>query len=340
MSVRMTVVAVSVWLLSGGNTWAAPFTSLYSFGDSLSDAGDSPSAVTSLYKILGNNCDPTHLCPPYFDGRISNGPVASEQLASTLFSGSVTSTNFRSYAVAGAGSGDQNSGFDIGGTLPLPGMKQELDMYLRDSAGAADPGALYFVWGGGNDYLTKDSPVEAAQNIGGYVSTLAAAGARHFLVPNLPDLSLNPFIAGEGDAVRAEARAFSVVFNNELATQLDNVNSHFPAADIFQFDTYSFLNGIVSDPAAYGFVNPQDACLSMGFIPCGNPDAHLYWDDFHPTARAHSIIGSEFAAAVPEPEIGAMLVIGLTVVGFAARQRRKAEQERIGKRGASRAGGV
>ncbi len=94
MSVRMTVVAVSVWLLSGGNTWAAPFTSLYSFGDSLSDAGDSPSAVTSLYKILGNNCDPTHLCPPYFDGRISNGPVASEQLASKLFPGSVTARIF------------------------------------------------------------------------------------------------------------------------------------------------------------------------------------------------------------------------------------------------------
>ena len=47
----------------------------------------------------------------------------------------------------------------------------------------------------------------------------------------------------------------------------------------------------------------------MGLIPCGNPDAHLYWDDFHPTARAHSIIGSEFAAAVPEPEIGAMLAV-------------------------------
>ena len=206
-------------------------------------------------------------------------------------------------------------------------------MYMRDSAGAADPGALYFVWGGGNDYLTNDSPVAAAQNIGGYVSTLAAAGARHFLVPNLPDLSLNPFIAGEGDAVRAEARAYSVVFNNELATQLDNVNSHFPAADIFQFDTYSFLNGIVSDPAAYGFVNPQDACLSMGFIPCGNPDAHLYWDDFHPTARAHSIIGSEFAAAVPEPEIGAMLMMGLVIVSIASSRRKRPLHDRGGKKG-------
>ena len=331
MNVRMTLVAVSVWLLSGGNTWAAPFTSLYAFGDSLSDAGASPSAVTSLYKILGNNCDPTHLCPPYFDGRISNGPVASEQLASTLFPASVTSTNFRSYAVAGAGSGDKNSGFDIGGTIPLPGMKQELDRYLGDSSGAADPGALYFLWGGGNDYLTKDSPVAAAQNIGGYVSTLAAAGARHFLVPNLPDLSLNPFIAGEGDAVRAEARAFSIVFNNELATQLNNVSSSFPAADIFRFDTYSFLNEIVSDPAAFGFVNPQDVCLSSLFIPCGNPDAHLYWDDFHPTTRAHSIIGSEFAAAVPEPEVGVMLVMGLVIVSIASSRRKRLPCDRGGR---------
>lgn len=333
MKVRMTLVAVSALLLSGGNAWAAPFTGLYAFGDSLSDAGDSPSAVMSLYKTIGNMCDPTHFCPPYFDGRISNGPVASEQLANALFPGAVTSTNFRSYAVAGAGSGDQNSGFDIGGVLKLPGMKQELDTYMTDSKGVADPNALYFIWGGGNDYLTKDSPVTAAQNIGGYVSALATAGAQHFLIPNLPDLSLNPFIAGEGDAIRAEARAFSIVFNTELATQLNNVSSSFPTADIFQFDTYSFLNTIVSDPAAFGFVNPQDECLNSVLIACGNPDAHIYWDDFHPTTRAHGLLGAQFAVSVPEPEVAAMLMMGLAIVGFAARTRGRSERDSVGKRG-------
>lgn len=335
MKVRMTLVAVSALLLSGANAWAAPFTSLYAFGDSLSDAGASPSAVMSLYKTLGNNCDPTHLCPPYFDGRISNGPVASEQLANALFPGSVTSTNFRSYAVAGAGSGDQNSGFNLGGVLELPGMRQEFDQYKSDSSGVADPNGLYFIWGGGNDYLTSDSPVTAAQNIGGYVSELVAAGARHFLVPNLPDLSLNPFISGESAATQAEARGFSIVFNTELATQLNNIDSNFPAADIFRFDTYSFFNNVVADPAAYGFVNPQDECLSAMFIPCGNPDAHLYWDDFHPTTRAHGILASEFAAAVPEPEVAAMLIMGLAVVGFAARARRKFDQDSLGRREAA-----
>ncbi len=85
---------------------------------------------------------------------------------------------------------------------------------------------------------------------------------------------------------------------------------------------------------------PRTHACQWDLFPAGIRTPTFYWDDFHPTARAHSIIGSEFAAAVPEPEIGAMLVIGLTVVGFAARQRRKTEQERIGKRGASNAGGV
>jgi phospholipase/lecithinase/hemolysin len=332
MKIQMALVAVLAFVLSSVNAFAAPFTGLYAFGDSLSDAGDSPSAVTSLYKILGNNCEPFHFCPPYDDGRISNGPVASEQLAGILFPAGVTSTNFRSYAVAGAGTGEKNGGFNPAGVIELPGMKQELDMYMRDSSGKADPNALYFIWGGANDYLTGDSPVAGAQNIGSYIGSLAAAGARNFLVPNLPDLSLTPAIAGADDAVQAGARAFSVVFNNELARQLDTVDSGFPDADIFRFDTFAFLSSVVANPAAYGFVNPQDECLSSLSISCGNPDAHLYWDDFHPTSRAHGILASEFAAAVPEPEITAMLLIGLTFVGIAARRGRKVAHGGVGMR--------
>ncbi len=136
MKIRNIFVAFSASLLISGNVWAASsFSTLYTFGDSLSDAGSSDSAIMSLYKTLGNNCDPSHLCPPYFDGRFSNGPVASEQLAAQLFPGGLTPMNFRSYAVAGANTGDSNSGFDLGGMLNLPGMKQEVDNYLSDSKG-------------------------------------------------------------------------------------------------------------------------------------------------------------------------------------------------------------
>lgn len=327
MRIRITFAALSILLLTGGNVWAAPaFSSLYTFGDSLSDAGDSPSAVMSIYKILNNNCDPLHFCPPYDDGRLSNGPVASEYLAESLFPGAVTTTNFRSYAVGGATSGIGNSG-DIGGSatdkgdLGLPGMKQEVDRYISDSGGSADPNGLYLVWGGANDYLTHDSPVSAAQNIGGYVNMLAAAGARHILVPNLPDLGHTPLARAEG--MEAEARDYTIVFNNELATQLGNTGSSFPTTDIFRFDTYSFVNNIIQNPGDYMLPNVTGPCISLPFdVSCGNPDGHLYWDDVHPTTRAHAILGGAFASAVPEPRVAVLFIGGLFVLGMAVYRRR------------------
>ena len=110
MKIRVALATFSVLLFTGGSASAATFSSLYTFGDSLSDIGSSPSAVTSIYKLLGDNCDPSHPCGPYFHGRFSNGPVATEYLAGSLFPGGVNSTNFRSYSVGGATSGVGNSG--------------------------------------------------------------------------------------------------------------------------------------------------------------------------------------------------------------------------------------
>ncbi|SEO39626.1 SGNH/GDSL hydrolase family protein [Nitrosovibrio sp. Nv6] len=327
MNARVTFVALFALLSAGSNVWAATaFTGLHAFGDSLLDAGDSPSAVTSIYKILGGNCDVSHPCPPYEGGRLSNGPVASEYMAESLFPGGVTSTNFRSYAVGGATSGIGNSG-DEGsatesGIFNLPGMKQQLEHYMsaEESGGVADPNALYLVWGGGGDYLTHNSPVAAAQNIGGYVNTLATAGARHILVPNLVDLGHTPLARSEGEEL--EARAYSLVFNTELATQLGSASSNFPTTDIYQFDTYSFQNDIIQNPVNYGFTDVQDPCVSLLVFSCDNPDGHLYWDSVHPTTRAHALLASAFISAVPEPQVTAMFIAGLFILGFAAYRQR------------------
>ncbi|MDN5882081.1 MAG: SGNH/GDSL hydrolase family protein, partial [Nitrosospira sp.] len=299
-----------------------------------------------------NNCDPFHPCAPfgpYVEGRISNGPVATEYLADSLFPGGVTGANFNSYAVAGATSGVGNYGdggtalepgnllpgpipLSIPGILPLPGMRAELEQYMSDSNGNADPDALYFLWGGANDYLAHENltTVEAArlaaQNIGGYVSELAEAGARHFLVPNRADLSSTPFVSAMGEPAKSDARTFSLEFNEELAAQLAGVSAQFPAADIFQFDTYSFLNGVIANPLSYGFTDVQNSCLALDCGDAGNADSFLYWDDFHPTTYAHSVIASAFASAVPEPEIFAMLIGGLFVLGIAASRRRELAQ--------------
>src|ERR1019366_10571912 len=56
-------------------------------------------------------------------------------------------------------------------------------------------------------------------------------------------------------------------------------------------NTYSLLDTIVADPAAFGFTNVTQACLTgevnySGGTPCGTPNQYLFWDQLHPTAAA------------------------------------------------------
>lgn len=320
-----SLVSCLAFLLAAVQAWAMPYTGLVAFGDSLSDAGGSPSAVLSIYRLLGGSCDPYHPCPPYYDGRYSNGPVAVEHLANSILPGGATPANFQDFAVSGATTGMGNYG-DGGtathsGVYGLPGMAQQLGLYLSASGGVADSQALYFVWGGANDFLTLDAPVLAAQNIASYVGTLATAGATHILVPNLPDLSLTPFVQSVG--LQTQAHAFSTAFNSTLAIQLGNLGQLFPAADIIQFDTYSFLNDVVLNPAKYGLSHSQDACLpSLPGAPCASPDSYVFWDSFHPTTAADAIIATAFAKSVPEPGTMALLAVGLLALLHAGSRRR------------------
>lgn len=304
-------------LLSTASVWASTsFSMLYAFGDSLSDAGNNPAAALSISKLLGGFCEPSHPCPPYFDGRFSNGPVAVEHLANAILPGGGSPANFADFAIAGSttGIGNYGDGGRAGspGAFGLPGMAQQLGLFLKAASGAADPNALYFLWGGANDFLTVDSPIAAAQQMAGYVGVLASVGAEHFLVPNLPDLSLTPYVRTLGPAGIAAAHSFSVDFNNELALQLSVLRPLLPGAEILQFDTFAFFNNVMANPAAFGFTNVLDACLaSPADTPCATPDSYLFWDDFHPSARGHALTAAAFAMAVPEPATVALLPVGL-----------------------------
>ena len=186
-----------VMLLAPGVASAGPITSLYVFGDSLSDSGNA-------FLLTGG------FPPAPYAQRASNGPVAVERLAFdlglTLTPAALGGTN---YAVVGATTGPvqipasappafvDNIATITYGQAALAGTSLLNQVAAFASAGpVADPdGSLFFVWAGANDFFINPSlqtGANAITSIAGSINALYTDGARQFLIPNLPDLSLTP----------------------------------------------------------------------------------------------------------------------------------------------------
>ncbi|MDO8706740.1 MAG: SGNH/GDSL hydrolase family protein [Sulfuricaulis sp.] len=295
---------------------AASFSSLYIFGDSLSDPGNIP-------LVSGYGFPPA----PYSDKRFSNGPVAVQYLAPLL---GLPVDNSKNYAQGGATTGFVNVlNASSGGFIPssaLTGVRGQVNDYL-DRTSSADANALYIVWAGPNDLMRSlenpatFNPAAAIGNALGNLSTaitdLNNAGAQHFLVPNLPDLGKAPRF--NGTSSQLGGTLLSGVFDQQLAAMLGQLKTDLQA-DIMSFNTFGLLNSVVANPAKYGFGNVTRPCLAnlACIIDPGIADRYLFWDPIHPTTRGHELLAlamaSSLPTAVPLPSALMLLLSGLLVL--------------------------
>ena len=309
---------------------------MFVFGDSLSDGGNS-GLITQA--AAGVTFPPS----PYAGGRYSNGPTTVEHLWNLyntdggLHPSLAGGTNF---AVGGAttGTGNFNEFNDVVPPELRPayadfGAAWQLEQFQAYvAANSFDPStSLFVVWLFPNDVFYQNatgalpgtvpgSPggdnvvANGIANVLTTIQILAAAGAQHFLVPNLANLANTPAFAGT--PLAGPLSDLSNAYNANLAEQLALLDAAI-AAEITLFDLDGLFQRILADPAAVGLTNTTGPCVQNLQNGLCNPGEWLFWDGVHPTTRAHEIIAREMRLAlIAEPGTLALLGLGLLVLGL------------------------
>lgn len=322
---------------------ASAYSQLIVFGDSLSDSGQFPDVERIFAGEIGNlrftnREGPSYLAPsPY-------GEVSTQRLADALGLGPLlpSTSIVREFVGLPDGTNYATGGYtteDIlasitqpdGSTVEIelselpPGAEDVLEalgldaLRTRDgylvSVGAADPDALYYINGGGNDFLDGDvaSPAEAAASAGTLadsVDALIAAGARTIVVSNLPDVGATP--AGLGSGNRAAFSALGEVFNQALGERLTVYDGQ---VDIIRLNIPQLFDEVLAAPADFGLATnvpltnvcfSDPACDVTPFgLAAGNPDPSklLFNDTVHPTTAGQEILADYAFSLVRAPYV-------------------------------------
>ncbi len=147
-------------------------------------------------------------------------------------------------------------------------------------------------------------------NLSQDLSRLFAAGARNFLVFNLPLLGYTPRYNGDPTTLVKKPIRSHNNLTRAVGTMLDGFQSSNPAASVYRLDVATLVGQAIADPQSFGLVNVTKSA-APGLQPGAtsydtskevpNPNQYLFWDDLHPTAAVHAILGQRAVQLFYEP---------------------------------------
>ena len=310
---RIIAVLALFLLAAPSRSDAGLFTQIVAFGDSLSDTGNVYASASNTFPAS----------PPYFNGRFSDGPVWLETLAKGLGVADPTPSLLGGTNYAFGGAETALSGVSSQGT---PNIGTQVSLYLASHPTITNT-QLFSVWGGANDFLhfpalALPDPSQPVANLVTEITELAQAGAKNFLVPNLPMLGETPYVKNQlaplYPGIEATMNILSLQFDIELATAMNGLQSQL-GITIYQLDVNSLFQKILADPGSYGITDVSDQAKSGAIGVPGtvvpNPDNYLFWDQVHPTAPVHLLIGEQAVSLFAVPEPSSIVLVGLGIAG-------------------------
>ena len=313
VTIRNTLVASAVALACAAPVASAQWSNFVFFGDSLTDAG-------SFIPVL----------PPGTGRYTTNPDPVWAQVLGARYGFTITPANQggTDYAQGGARLALRPGYPDTPPASTALPISSQVSQVL---ASGVDSSAVYALWGGGNDILVEleavlagaTTPAQAQAAIAlaatqyvQQVAALQAAGAQNLIVFNIPDIGQTP--RGRASGAAAQLTAAVGLYNNTMQAGLNALGGN-----VLRVDFATFLNEILANPGAYGFVNATTpACGATASLVCTRadlvaPDAnqtYVFADGIHPSGGAHALIAQWVASLLEGPFGAATLTEGALAV--------------------------
>ena len=289
---RPSLVAGALAAAFAAGSASAQFSGTYTFGDSLSDAGQYGARFTTN----------PGLTAPMYVGQ-------SYGLTSTP-----SFTGGNNFAQGGARVNSPSP--LVPSNAPDFSVSQQVAQLI--AKGPLDPNALYQIQGGANDVFVlvqqasggaitsaqlQAGVTQAALDLAAQVGRLRAAGAQYIVLQNLPDIGKTPLASAQG--AQATFTAISNLFNSTL-----NAAVGAGGLQVLQFNTSQLLNEIIAQPSLYGFINTTvPVCTTASAVQCTpstlrDPTGNLTWvfaDSVHPTTGAQLLLSKAIVSMINGP---------------------------------------
>lgn len=312
------LIGIGVFLFSMRIGHAQPFSEVIAFGDSLTDVGNvagltEPGVaprINGYYKEthFSDNilwiewlADQWHL-PKRTPGRGHSTTLSPKPKGNTWAWGG-------SEAAKGSVQPD-------GVTEPIPNLLKEVNQYLAIHKPCKN--ILYAIWSGADNLLVggKFGPRAAKKAVAAVETSLRRlerAGARHFLIFNMPKLGDTPSAQSGGRIDELAANIYSHSYNKAMRKMLRNLrrDCSFRAqlffVDIFEElvlvvdtvksgKTYTPRFFVPGPPVAIN--NVTDEGLDFFDATGTFPPNYLFWDDVHPTTQGHQVVAGLVLRAI------------------------------------------
>lgn len=306
----------------------SPFNRAIIFGDSLSDNGH--------FSGWSSGAIEKYIHTRLTNGHFSNGSVWNEYLFPDQKRGIGHYSVFPLWMKTddfgnNTDNRDINVNYAVGGATYLPDgriksiiipiLTKQIDSFVQGNKGKQNtisPNTIVSLWAGGNDALNVitygGSIADKANSVKGRLSNnldrLYEAGARHFLVPDMPDFTKVPrFLSTHSSAPQETTEAF----NKAIGQSIGEFKNKHPDAIVYAPNVAGMLGTVIRNPDVFGYKNVTDACIrsaECNKAPTGSDqqNSYLFWDDIHPTTRTHSYVANYMRTYWQNPDLAGFYV--------------------------------